>query len=281
MAAPAHRTLDVDGLTVSYVDEGGGSPLVLLHGWPTSSFLYREITPVLARHHRVVVPDLPGFGRSSKPVDRRYTFELFADVLDALVERLGLDGVGLVVHDLGGPIGVHWALHRPGRVARLAILNTLLYPEFDASAVEFVAQLLDPTRRDELVSDDGLRAILRAGVSRPDALATEAFDGIVAPFATDDDRRALAAAGVGLRRRGFVEIARMLPELTIPVLGLYGADDRILPDVADTFARVGRDVPHARVEALAGVGHFLQEEVPSDVAARLAAFFGEPGATTG
>jgi pimeloyl-ACP methyl ester carboxylesterase len=57
------------------------------------------------------------------------------------------------------------------------------------------------------------------------------------------------------------------------VLGLYGTDDRILPDVADTFARVRRDVPHAEIEGLPGVGHFLQEEVPSVVAARLAGFF--------
>ena len=69
-------------------------------------------------------------------------------------------------------------------------------------------------------------------------------------------------------------IARLLPELTIPVLGLYGTDDRILPDVADTFARVARDVPHAQIEGIAGAGHFLQEEVPAQIAARLVGFFG-------
>jgi haloalkane dehalogenase len=256
------------------VDEGHGPPLLLLHGWPTSSFLYREITPILSTYHRVIVPDLPGFGASSKPVDRQYTFALFASVLDAFVDRLGLDDVGLVVHDLGGPIGVHWALHRAGRVSRLAILNTLLYPEFDPSVIEFVSQLLDETRREELVSDAGLREVLRIGVSEPDALRAEALDGIAAPFETADDRRALAAAGVGLHPGGFAEIARLLPELTIPVLGLYGTDDRILPDVADTFARVARDVPHAQIEGIAGAGHFLQEEVPAQIAARLVGFFG-------
>ncbi len=275
MVASTQQTLDVDGLAVAYVDEGDGPPLLLLHGWPTSSFLYREITPVLAKRHRVVVPDLPGFGASSKPVDRRYSFALFASVLDALVDLLGLDDLGLVVHDLGGPIGVHWALHRPERISRLAILNTLLYPDFDPSVAEFVSRLLDETGREELVSDDGLREILRLGVSNPEALRAEALDGIAAPFETADDRRALAAAGVGLHPDGFAEIARLLPGLAIPVLGLYGRDDRILPDVADTFAHLGRDVPHAEIEGLPGVGHFLQEEAPADVAARLAAFFGQ------
>jgi haloalkane dehalogenase len=272
VTSPQH-VLDVDGLTVAYVDEGVGPPVLLLHGWPTSSFLYRHITPVLARHHRVVVPDLPGFGASSKPVDRTYTFELFASVLDALVERLGLDDLGLVVHDLGGPIGVHWALHRPGRIWRLALLNTLLYPDFDPTVVEFVMTLADEDRRHELVSEDGLREVLRVGVSDPDALSDEALDGLTAPFTSAEDRQALAQAGFGLHPDGFAAIARLLPDLEIPVLGLYGADDKILPDVAETFEHVQRDVPHAQIEAVPGAGHFLQEEVSSLLAERLAQFF--------
>jgi haloalkane dehalogenase len=269
----SQHVMDVDDLTVAYVDEGQGPPVLLLHGWPTSSFLYRHITPVLARRHRVVVPDLPGFGASSKPVDRTYSFELFAHVLDALVERLGLDDLGLVVHDLGGPIGVHWALHRPGRVSRLALLNTLLYPDFDPTVVEFVMTLADEDRRHELVSEDGLREILRVGVGDPDALPGEALDGITTPFTSDEDRQALAQAGFGLHPEGFADIARLLPGLQIPVLGLYGTDDRILPDVAETFAHVQRDVAHAQIQAVPGAGHFLQEEVSPLLAERLTEFF--------
>jgi len=273
VATSQQHLMDVDGLTVAYLDEGQGRPLLLLHGWPTSSFLYRNITPVLAQRHRVVVPDLPGFGASSKPVDRTYSFELFASVLDALVERLGLDDLGLLVHDLGGPIGVHWALHRPGRVSRLALLNTLLYPDFDPTVIDFVMTLADEDRRHELVSEDGLREVLRVGVSHAEALSDESLDGITAPFTSEEDRRALAQAGFGLHPDGFADIARLLPDLQIPVLGLYGSDDTILPDVAETFAHVQRDVPHAQIEAVPGAGHFLQEEVPSLLAQRLSEFF--------
>ena len=273
MATSQQHLMDVDGLTVAYLDEGQGRPLLLLHGWPTSSFLYRNITPVLAQRHRVVVPDLPGFGASSKPVDRTYSFELFASVLDALVERLGLDDLGLLVHDLGGPIGVHWALHRPGRVSRLALLNTLLYPDFDPTVIDFVMTLADEDRRHELVSEDGLREVLRVGVSHAEALSDESLDGITAPFTSEEDRRALAQAGFGLHPDGFADIARLLPDVQIPVLGLYGSDDTILPDVAETFAHVQRDVPHAQIEAVPGAGHFLQEEVPSLLAQRPSEFF--------
>lgn len=265
--------LDVDDLKVAYVDEGEGSPVLLLHGWPTSSFLYRNITPVLAQQHRVIVPDLPGFGDSSKPVDRQYSFELFAAVLDALVEQLELEDPGLVVHDLGGPIGVHWALHRPGRVSRLALLNTLIYPDFDPTVLEFVTTLMDPAKREELVSDEGLREAMRIGVGNPDSLSDEVMDGVVEPFRTVEDRQALALAGIGLHPDGFAEVARLLPGLDIPVLGLYGTDDRILPDVAVTFARVKRDVSQAEIESLPGAGHFLQEDAPAEIAERLGRFF--------
>jgi pimeloyl-ACP methyl ester carboxylesterase len=134
---------------------------------------------------------------------------------------------------------------------------------------------MDENRRDELVSDDGLQKVLRAGVRDPGSLSDEALAGITAPFRTPEDRLALALAGIGLHPDGFADIARLLPGLEIPLLGLYGSADRILPDVAETFARVGRDVPHAEIETIASAGHFLQEEVPAAIAQRLAQFFSE------
>jgi pimeloyl-ACP methyl ester carboxylesterase len=266
-------TISVDGMKMAYSDAGDGPPVLLLHGWPTSSYLWREIAPRLASEHRVIAPDLPGFGASSKPVGTRYSFEFFERTLDALADELGLEQIGLAGHDLGGPIGVHWALARPGRVSRLALLNTLLYPEFAPAVVEFVTTLLDPVRREQVVSAAGLTEVMRLGVSDPAALPDETLAAVRAPFDTPEARQALAEAGIGLAPKGFEEIARGLPGLEMPVLGLYGAEDRILPDVAETFARVKRDLPHAEIVALPGVGHFLQEEAPEPVAARLAGFF--------
>jgi pimeloyl-ACP methyl ester carboxylesterase len=266
-------TISVDGMNVAYSDTGDGPPVLLLHGWPTSSYLWREIGPQLASEHRVIAPDLPGFGASSKPVGARYSFEFFERTLDALADQLGIEQIGLGLHDLGGPVGVHWALGRPGRVSRLALLNTLLYPEFSPAVVEFVTTLLDPVRREEVVSPAGLTEVMRLGVSDPAALTDETLAAVRAPFGTPEARQALAEAGIGLAPKGFEEIARGLPGLDMPVLGLYGAEDRILPDVAETFGRVKRDLPHAEIVALPGVGHFLQEEAPEPVAARLARFF--------
>src|SRR5262245_39109002 len=130
--------IQVDGLTVGYREAGAGLPVLLLHGWPTSSLLWREVIEPIARTNRVVAVDLPGFGASDKPTDVRYSFAFFGRILDGLLAGLGIAELGLAVHDLGGPIGLHWLLHRPGRVTRLALLNTLVYPEFSDAVKEFI-----------------------------------------------------------------------------------------------------------------------------------------------
>src|SRR5829696_1076376 len=110
MSATTVATVEVDGLTLSYREAGQGDAVLLLHGWPTSSFLYRDVMAPIARDNRVLALDLPGFGASSKPVDARYGFEFFANAIDGFLDAVGVDEVGLAGHDLGGPIAVDWML---------------------------------------------------------------------------------------------------------------------------------------------------------------------------
>jgi pimeloyl-ACP methyl ester carboxylesterase len=102
---------------------------------------------------------------------------------------------------------------------------------------------------------------------------------VLEPFGSSEARRALADAGIGLQLEGFQEIARELPALDVPVRIVYGAEDRILPDVEQTMARVAVDLPQAVVTALPGCGHFLQEEAAGEVGELLAAFFAAERAT--
>jgi pimeloyl-ACP methyl ester carboxylesterase len=130
VAATTLEKLEAGGLTLAYRELGSGSPVLLLHGWPTSSFLWRDVMPPIGAHNRVLALDLPGFGGSDKPLGVRYDFELFERAIDDFLAALDIDEVAIGVHDLGGPIGLHWALHRTERVTRVALLNTLVYPEF-------------------------------------------------------------------------------------------------------------------------------------------------------
>jgi haloalkane dehalogenase len=273
MSATAVKTVQVDGLRLAYRELGQGPPVLLLHGWPTSSFLWRNVMGSIARANRAVALDLPGFGASDKPVGIRYSFDFFGRALDQFLAHVGIDQLGLAVHDLGGPVGLHWALGRPGLLTKLALLNTLVYPEFSEAVKEFVRACASPELREKITSASGLESLMCDGLADARKLTADVLAAVQEPFRTAEARRALADAGIGLSRKGFAEIAKELPTLRIPVRVIYGAQDRLLPDIADTIARVKLDLPQADVTVLPEGGHFIQEEAPARVGELLARFF--------
>src|SRR3954453_12710264 len=111
------RYADVDGLRMHYVDEGDGSPVVCFHGEPTWCYLYRKVArPLIDAGHRFVAVDMPGFGRSDKPTDRRwYSYDRHVDHVARVLDRLALREAPVVVQDWGGPVGLRWAVEPPDR----------------------------------------------------------------------------------------------------------------------------------------------------------------------
>jgi haloalkane dehalogenase len=265
---------EVAGRRIHYLEAGSGPPALLLHGWPTSSHLYREVLPRLAPRHRAIAPDLPGFGLSDKPADVSYSFRFYERVLEGFLAELSIERTALVVHDLGGPIGLYWASRHPERLTRLVLLNTLVYPETSWAVKLFVLATYLPGVRSWLASPRGIAAALRLGVAKPQRLTREVLAPYQDPFREAPARRALLAAGHGLHPEGFREIAAWIPRIHVPLLCLYGERDRILPDVADTMARVQRDVPAAKLASLPDCGHFLQEDAGDELGRRLADFLG-------
>ena len=274
-----HRFAEVDGLRLHYLESGHGegAPVLLLHGWPTSSFLWRNVMPGIAQHRRVIALDLPGFGRSDKPLDASYSFRYFEKTLSGFIDALGLEKVGLAVHDLGGPVGLYWASRRPQVLDRLAVLNTIVYPEMSWAVVAFVAACKLPVVRSVLSSPWGLRRSLLLGVHQKSKLRDDAVAGTQAPFADRGSRKALLKAGGQLSPKGFRDIAAWIPTIQVPVQIIYGQHDRILPDIDKTVARLRHDLPQAQVLALPDCGHFLQEERPEEVGDVLARFFAATG----
>ena len=121
------KRLDINGLGYHYLDEGAGTPVVMLHGNPSWSFYYRNLVLALRDCYRCIVPDHIGCGLSDKPGDDRYEYTLSrrVDDLELLLDTLGVtENITLVVHDWGGMIGMAYAVRHPGRIARLVILNT-------------------------------------------------------------------------------------------------------------------------------------------------------------
>ncbi|MET0595669.1 MAG: alpha/beta fold hydrolase, partial [Polyangiaceae bacterium] len=128
-----HRTVRIDGVDVFYREAGPKTApvVVLLHGFPTSSRMYRNLIPALATRYRVIAPDYPGFGQSGTP-DRKvfaYRFARYADLVDSLLTQLGADRYALYVQDYGAPVGYRLALKHPDRITALIVQNGNAYEE--------------------------------------------------------------------------------------------------------------------------------------------------------
>ncbi|MDB5392371.1 MAG: alpha/beta hydrolase, partial [Planctomycetaceae bacterium] len=128
-----YRSTDVDGHRVFYRDAGepGNMAVLLLHGFPTASHMFRDLIPLLADRYRVIAPDLPGFGNTTSPLRGKfnYTFDNLARVIGGFVEKVGLSRYALYVFDYGAPVGYRLAVAHPERVAAIVSQNGNAYEE--------------------------------------------------------------------------------------------------------------------------------------------------------
>src|SRR4051794_77273 len=248
--------LEIEGRRMHYVDEGEGEPILLLHGEPTWSYLWRNIVPQLPG--RKIAPDLIGFGRSDKPEDVAwYSYDRHVASIRRLVEELDLRDITLVVHDWGGPIGLRFAVENEDRVARLAILNTGIGggPAPSETWLRFRAVVR------ELGGDLDIGRLVESGTSQ--GLSDEvraAYDGC---FPTPQSKAgALAFPELVPTEPDHPNTAPMngvadaLRSWTKPTLVIWGADDHVLPlSIADAFVAM---VPGATGPvAIEGASHFL------------------------
>jgi haloalkane dehalogenase len=263
------RDLEIEGLGVHLVDAGAGFPVVLVHGSPTSSLLFRRQISALSGTFRVVAPDLLGFGRSAAPAAGA-AFRQQADVLRALLDRLGLERYALLGHDWGGPIGVAAAIRRPEQVSRLVLVNTTLRPDFHPPWywTPFVAPLLGELLLVHLdLFGRGLPLMMRAARER--SLHRRYRE----PLRRPGTRRTVLALE---RLTGYADLMRevvaALPRMQVPTLILWGEPDDYFR--APERQRLHALLPHAAVRPIPGGGHFPQEDAPEAVTDALLSFLG-------
>ncbi|MGH8411456.1 MAG: alpha/beta fold hydrolase, partial [Pseudomonas sp.] len=174
-----YRTATVDGLKIFYREAGDPAlpVLLLLHGFPASSFMYRELIARLAHRFHVIAPDYPGFGHSDAPsvAEFDYTFDSLADIVGKFTDQLGLERYGLYMQDFGGPVGFRLASRRPDRVSFLVVQNANAYEEGLPDDFWGLARALwkDPSPanyariREAAMSDDALAWNYTHGVKDP------------------------------------------------------------------------------------------------------------------
>jgi haloalkane dehalogenase len=269
----APNYLDVDGLRLHYLDEGTGSPVLLLHGEPTWSYLYRKVIPEVTPVARAIAPDYLGFGRSDKPLAREaYTYDLHVRSITKLVEELDLRDATVVVQDWGGPIGLRVAVEHPDRIARLVIMNTGIGGGRPPS--EEWLRFRDWVERlgTELVPGRLVR------ISAVQPIPDDVVDAYSAPWPVPESK-----AGI-LAFPDLVPISPDHPDLAAhmavraelarwdrPALVLFSDSDPIFsPRAAE---RIAEHIPGAlEPEIVASAGHFLQEDQGELIGRRIAEF---------
>lgn len=252
----------VEGINVHYLEAGEQSTelTLLIHGWPTSSYLWRKVMPELASKHWVVALDLPGFGESDKPLDKAYDFEFWDQFIQQFVAGFGVKKVNLVVHDLGGPVGLIWAVRHPESLSSLVLLNTLVYPELHWSSKLFILMLKTPGLNRWITKPKTIGRTLQLGMETKIKLADRLH--YADTYQDENAREMLLLSVTRLKPEASAEIGRKIRLIKAPIACIYGENDRVLPDIAKTMARVKADKPQAKVMPLSGCGHFLQEDQP-------------------
>jgi pimeloyl-ACP methyl ester carboxylesterase len=277
----AHRTIDVDGLNVFYREAGRREApvILLLHGFPTSSHMFRGLIPALADRYRVIAPDLPGFGFTAAP-DRAgyaYTFEHLAETIDRFTEILGLTRFAVLVFDYGAPVGFRLALKHPDRVAAIISQNGNAYEQGLSEGWNPIqVYWREPTEKNRAA----LREFLKPETTKWQYTYGVADASLVAPESYTLDSALLARPGNDeIQLDLFLDYASnvaLYPAFQSylrthrpPLLAVWGKNDPFfLPAGAEAFRR---DVPDAQIRFFDS-GHFALETHGAEIAAAIGEF---------
>lgn len=278
MTAIKYRATDIEGFKVFYREAGmaGAPKLLLIHGFPTASHMFRDLIPLLADHFHIMAPDLPGFGRSDLP-GRGYTFDKIAEKIDGFTETVGFDRYAVYVFDYGSPTGFRLAVKHPERITAIISQNGNAYEEGLSDGwnpIRAYWQDASPANR------EALRAFLK-----PESIVWQYTHGVPDPTIVSPDGYSLdtyymdrpGAAEVQLDLFGdyksnvalYPTFQKYLRTHKPRLLAIWGRNDPFfLPQGAEAFKR---DIPNAVVRFL-DTGHFALETHAAEIASTIRAF---------
>ncbi|WP_067909100.1 alpha/beta fold hydrolase [Actinomadura rubrobrunea] len=256
--------MTVDGHRLALRRRGRGRPVLLLHGIPTSSLLWRHVQPRLAERADTIAVDLLGYGESAKPAEPAPTLPVQAGLLHTLLEQWDLTDVLVVGHDIGGGVAQLLAVRAPDRVTGLVLVDTVAYDSFPEPTI---ARLRDPGWDDRIQSIDlaaGLRKSLVKGLGDPAAATPELAAMYAAPFEGREGRAAYLRAARALRTEDLSTVMDEVERLKCRVLVVWGEDDPFQP--IRYGERLAAALPNATLVTVAGARHFLPEDRGEELA---------------
>ena len=264
--------VEIQGAKIYFADSGKGVPTLFLHGIPDSGSVWDDVAQVVSSSVRCIVPDLPGFGQSGVPAGFKVSLDNMADFVDAFLAAAGIgEPVNLVVHDIGGPFGLAWAVRHPDKVRSLAIMNTVFQSEYHWHRYGRICRTpILGVLLQLLTTQSGLARSLRAnsGLTKP---SREHIRATYRSF-TGSVRGMVLRLYRGLDPRVFESWDKRLRALAagVPTLVLWGdRDTYIASQYADRFgAATVKHFPHS--------GHWLMVECPDVVSKNLLKHFSQP-----
>lgn len=268
------RFVDLDGHKIHYVDEGSGPTLLLLHGNPTWSFVYRDVIRALREEFRCVAVDHPGFGLSTGRPGYRYLPEEHAEVLTEVVDALELTRVTLVAQDWGGPIGLATVQRRPEVFDALVLANTWAWPITGDRHFEVFSHLMGGPLGRALIRHANLfvNAMIPAGHRLRKPSTTEmAHYRRALPTPERREASAVLPRRITASRAFLTEVEAGLAELcSLPALIVWGDSD--LAFRAKERERWEQLFPDHRTVVVEGAGHFVQSDAPEQFSAAIRAW---------
>jgi len=270
------RRVEADGVTVFYRDAGpANAPVVLLlHGFPTSSFQFLELIPRLADRYRVIAPDLPGFGFTEVPEQRhyKYSFDSLANTVLAFTDALQLKQYSLYVFDYGAPVGLRLAMARPDRVTAIVSQNGNAYEEGLGDAWDPIRKYwATPTTenreviRKNILTLEGTRWQYTHGVTNPESVAPESYtlDWALLQRPGNNEIQLDLFLDYASNVKLYPKFQEYFRKSKPPLLAIWGRNDPFfIPAGAEAFRR---DNPNTAVQFL-DTGHFALETHVEDVA---------------
>ncbi len=252
-----------NNLKIHYVSVGdkANQTLVLLHGWPTNCYLWRNIMPTLAENFYVIAPDLPGYGNSDKPEDVAYNLNFYVDFLKNFYDALGIEQADLVGHDTGGMAALGFVSRFPEMTRRFVITDTSPYVEWS-----ILLKLMLKSMRSRLIARWSLvrfvfkNNLRRHGVYQKQVITDEVVDLYRNPYMQNRNSRRAFRLTLLEPPEEIIEPVESIRRIQNPTLILWAAKDRLFGvNIAD---QLNEDIPNSKLVIVPDSGHFLQEDQP-------------------
>ncbi len=240
--------------------------LVLIHGYPANAFLWRECISKLSKHFQIYAPDLPGHGLSDKPLDIEYDLDFFIKFLNEYYAVLEIEKAHLVVHDLGGMIGLKFASIHPEKIDKFIVMDTLPYKELPKGMRSFYSSVRSPLLSKILL----LKPVFTNSFFRGKALVfdknkidAETANLYYSHWTKDRNCKKAFSKILGASVESFTEPESHLKNIKAPTLILWGENDKAMG--TDLARRLKSDISDSRLKLVPECGHFLPEEQPKIV----------------